>query len=405
MLAMPRLFLIAAIFCIAFVSAGATGWAAGKEKAAAQDGLIDSNSDPAFDHYAAYYFDLYYSYPANKGTSPFIKPSDELDSQGRPKWFDGPAGDARLQTLVNALFNEEHFDGLDHLIDDWNHPDARTADGKWKLFAFQTAMENNFGGKYSKTDVYQKIQRWRKKNPTSPGAAIADAKHWVQYAWEARGAGYINTVSPENYQLFQERLHKAEQTLLDCKSFASGNPIWFYVYLDAAKGLEWPQPEIMKLFHEATQREKYYYWDYFTMLETLSLKWGGNWEDISNFINEAVRITREKDGESIYARLYWSADARIQLEPMAAHDLFLDTPVSWPEMKRGFDDLMLRYPHSAWNLNNYARFACAADDEETFLDLRRRIGTHVIASAWELMPSLDFCEKKFSKAPLPHKKP
>jgi len=46
-------------------------------------------------------------------------------------------------------------------------------------------------------------------------------------------------------------------------------------------------------------------------------------------------------------------------------DLFKNSKASWSLMKLGFDQLMLRYPKSTWNLNVYAAFACRANDGAT----------------------------------------
>ena len=41
-------------------------------------------------------------------------------------------------------------------------------------------------------------------------------------------------------------------------------------------------------------------------------------------------------------------------------------------MKKGFEDIVERYPHSAWDMNNFAAFACRAHDGDTYRTLRFR---------------------------------
>jgi hypothetical protein len=96
----------------------------------------------------------------------------------------------------------------------------------------------------------------------------------------------------------------------------------------------------------------------------------------------------------MYARLYWSAfgDTRDYLT------FFKETGASWKKMKKGFNDLMLRHPKSIWNLNNFAKFSCIANDSKTFLKLRRQMGKNVIQDAWPQNISLDFCDQKFGYA-------
>ncbi len=98
----------------------------------------------------------------------------------------------------------------------------------------------------------------------------------------------------------------------------------------------------------------------------------------------------------MYARLYWSISQREDLD----FNLFRDSLASWPDMKHGFEDIIRNYPYSAWNINNFAAFACIAGDKETFQSLRFRIGKTIIPGAWPENYSLDLCEYKFAAQPL-----
>jgi hypothetical protein len=148
------------------------------------------------------------------------------------------------------------------------------------------------------------------------------------------------------------------------------------------------------VFLEGTQKFKTYYPTYFTMLNFLLPKWSGSWKTVDNLVQWSVENTKEIDGNSMYARLYWSAAESLSEK----EKLFKDTRASWSKMKRGFDDLMERNPKSKWNLNNFARFACMAGDKKTYVALRRKIGKDVIDEAWKGNTSLDLCETKFGRS-------
>jgi TPR repeat protein len=62
---------------------------------------------------------------------------------------------------------------------------------------------------------------------------------------------------------------------------------------------------------------------------------------------------------------------------------FNDKGVSWPLMKEGFHDTERVYPSSAWNLNNFCKYACIAGDREMARDLFKRIGDHPYIEAWK----------------------
>lgn len=69
-------------------------------------------------------------------------------------------------------------------------------------------------------------------------------------------------------------------------------------------------------------------------------------------------------------------------------------------MKRGFEDLTVRCPHSGWLVNKYAAYACMADDRGTYVRLRQQIGKFVTPDAWPQAYTVDLCDHKFPAQPL-----
>ncbi len=53
--------------------------------------------------------------------------------------------------------------------------------------------------------------------PDSITARVALAGSWVGYAADARGDGYADTVSQENWKLFKERVANAHNELIEAK--------------------------------------------------------------------------------------------------------------------------------------------------------------------------------------------
>ncbi|MGH6864015.1 MAG: hypothetical protein ACRECN_07040, partial [Methylocella sp.] len=132
------------------------------------------------------------------------------------------------------------------------------------------------------------------------------------------------------------------------------------------------------------------------MVASLAPRWGGDWRLVDTFVKDAVKNTQEVDGYSMYARLYWAIQQREDLE----FNLFHDSLASWADMKRGFEDVIRNYPHSAEDINTFAAAACIAGDKETFQTLRFRIGKTITPGAWPSNYSLDVCEHKFGPHPL-----
>jgi Domain of unknown function (DUF4034) len=265
------------------------------------------------------------------------------------------------------------------------------ADGGWKLKIFDHAIDYWFSTTNAWNSAYQHIRRWREKTPKSRAAALTEALYWLSYAWNARGGGYASSVTPEGWKLLRERLEKAGAVLLESKEYASSSPLWWEIYLRVGNGLGWPKQRLLEIFSEATKKGKYFYTIYTDMAYYLVPKWGGSWQLVDTFIKDAVKNTQRVEGHSIYARIYRNMSAQETEE----FNLFRDSLASWPEMKRGFEDIVRPYPHSAWNINNFAAFACMAGDKETFQNLRFRIGKTITPDAWPSNYSFDLCEHKF----------
>ena len=116
--------------------------------------------------------------------------------------------------------------------------------------------------------------------------------------------------------------------------------------------------------------------NYFVVIEYLLPKWSGHFSEMESFVNKAVAATKDREGNSMYARSYWYL-SQVQYQDR----LFQETAVSWEKMKVGFEDVIKRYP-DAWNLNSFARFACMAGDKEKVRDLMPKLAGHFVQQAW-----------------------
>ena len=297
-----------------------------------------------------------------------------------------------LQQATTALSMKD-FAALDQMFEGWNDPAVRTRDGRWRLDALRGLLDQT---NYDYPDKrLASLREWQQHGPASEGAAIATAQFWIGYAWHARGGGYADTVSETGWQLFRERLQKAEQVLLESRGYAADNPLWYYCYLQTALGLEWEKPRILELYKEAIERQPLFYWNLFAAIRAVSPKWGGSVELMDLVAKSAAEQAGGREGEILYARGYWSISGAIN----ADQDLFRDTLVSWPRMREGFRELLKGFPESDWNLNNFAAFACRAGDRETFLELHAQIHTSRLKkAAWRRDYTLESCEQRFMQS-------
>jgi hypothetical protein len=333
--------------------------------------------------------------PIVRSGPPIIQHYSDVDAQGRPMWFDGQQT-SELSDLIYVLFAKEAFDDLERVLSDWTNGKERAADGRWKLGWFLQAIEDSAKEPGQLEARLERLNRWRAKFPHSPFPAVAEADLWRMAAWRARGSGYASSVTPEGWRLFHERSRKAEQALLDSRSYASASPLWSFVYLETSPGLEWTTEQRLAFFRKSMEQEPSFYPSHFSVMDYLHPRWGGDWKLIANFVEYAEEKTRKTEGASLYARLYWYLAQR----EGDNFDIFENGGVDWPHMKKGFEDLLERYPYSAWNMNNFAAFACRAHDGDTYRSLRFRIGNNIRPKAWRTNVSLDVCEQRFPQPAL-----
>ena len=314
------------------------------------------------------------------------------DQSGHPLWIDGYTQTLRMQNLCEALLakaSRGEYDNVDRLFNDWNRPDEQMSDGNWKLAVLFKAMSKYADNTVDWLEAHENITRWRKERPQSRAAALMEAIYWYRYAWNARGSGYANSVTPEGWRLHAERLAQAEKVLAADQALTSSSPLFAYLNVVFAQALQKPRDEMIRSIKEQQTEATPYFPTYLVMATTLQPKWGGDWSLVDGFLKAASDWTNASEGSTLYARIYW-----MMYEQMPAEaDLFRHTQASWPVMKRGFEELSVRFPHSSYWMNNYASAACLANDKDAYRSARLRMRKAVHRASWATHHSLDLCDQ------------
>jgi len=311
--------------------------------------------------------------------------------QAPPPDYDGPIGRAGIAYVIERRWAKRDYAGLDEFIDRLMDSAERAKDGEWLLAAVPEGIASHHEDDTKWDEMLLKIGEWRARNPQSVAVDIAEAIILKEWAWSARGHGFARTVTPEGWQLFQERLQRAEAVLQRSQQSSSKNPLWYEQYLEVALGLEWSEAKFRTLYEAAVAKFPEYHPLYFQRLRYLSPRWNGSAEAVDSYVADVVRQTRAKHGKIMYARLYWAL-ASVEGEDFA---LFGESAANWRDMQDGFEQLMKEYPESSWNLNNFASFACRAGDAATYRRLRQRIGDELYAIAWPSTLTMEVCDKTY----------
>jgi hypothetical protein len=290
---------------------------------------------------------------------------------------------AAISASVEEKFQANDFAQLENMSRQFRTEKSRTASGLWNLSLFYASLDGAIKNQSQGEDrdasfeaIEGRIREWASKFPESPTAHIAHSQVLIERAWAHRGSGYARSVKPEAWAPFEHYIAMAKANLEKFKSVASVDPKWYEVMMLIARAENWARSEFDALLNAALEREPLFYQTYFSALQYLLPKWHGDIQEIEDFAQDAVARTRNQEGFGMYARIYWFAS-----QTQFKNDIFNNSLVEWSQMKEGFEDVISRYP-DAWNLNNYARFACLAGDKPKTMELLRRIESSVIAEAW-----------------------
>jgi hypothetical protein len=294
---------------------------------------------------------------------------------------------------VAKLLQKQEFDELDKMVQECRSGKLRFPDGTWKLTAFYEAlvqpaerMKEDDGIKcLALPDLLKAIgllQIWRVNAPESITPRIALAHAYVNYAWLARGGRRLSDVPNETWERFKERLGRARQAMVEAEDLQPKDLAFFHAQLRIVIAENKERSYVEEIYEKGVEQDPSYYPFYANKAIYLLPTWSGEPKSWQRFANEAVELTHEKQGYTLYARIAWAVAQYNGLRP----DLFSEYQISWPQMKKGFEDIVHAYPDSGLNLNWYCYFACLADDRDTARNLMPRIGNQWERQVWKNRP-------------------
>jgi rhomboid protease GluP len=231
---------------------------------------------------------------------------------------------------------------------------------------------------------------WRRAVKGSVFAELIEAMALSEWAYAARGHGYANTVSSQDWAIFAYRSEMAAAALEEVAARTVKNPVWYALSLDVGLDQAKDREKLQAIFDSGVKNAPRYSPLYRRMLRILMPRWGGSYEDVDKFIGQIYAKTAPTRGFERYTQLY-SAYAIMEGDEL---DLFKDTPAFWSGMRTGFLGLVKRYPDSDAVLNSFANFACRAGDKAEYNRLRNSIGKRFSSVWWTVKYSRESCDKQ-----------
>jgi hypothetical protein len=287
-------------------------------------------------------------------------------------------------TTVRNLFNEENFSQLEEIADAARSGKSRFKGGGWKLDSFYAAIKTP--GSLTATDAawnshMERLKRWIAFRPDSSTPRVALAQAYLRFAWKARGGGYADTVTPEGWNLFRERVQKAKENLEAAKSFPTKDPQWFLAMQTVALAQQWNNKQVEKLLEEAYAFEPGYYYYYDSYANFLLPKWSGKPGDSEEFAQTIADRIGGSEGDFVYFRV------ALSLNCCKAHE---QAPaLSWDRVKQGFASLEELYGSTNYQRNAIAYMAVRQEDKDFAQQLFARIGDNWNQRVWRSKAKFD----------------
>jgi len=288
----------------------------------------------------------------------------------RPQWY---VQDKEIERSARRLFTEQKFSDLEALGEACRHRIPAYPNGLTQLGAFRKALTKP--ADYDQQ--FKLLDAWLKAKPNSSLASAVYADNLVDWAWDARGTGYSQTVSDRAHNLMQERLSRARKMLEQVKDRSKRVPIWYSAMQTVALGQGWEKDEYMRLFQEAIESYPEYCPFYFNAVYYLQPRWYGDEHEWEQFAAREADRLGGSSGDVLYARIVWNVHRDM------GDDNLRKSSFDYQRAKKGLLAISGQYPQDLSARSELAWLATMRNDIETarkiFLDLDSKVAINV----WE----------------------
>lgn len=287
----------------------------------------------------------------------------------------------KFGNAVQEMVYAEDFDRLEQVADSVRSSKAKFAGGLWKIHAFYSGTSATRGHATEKDwkDLHKKLTGWSSAKPQSIAARIALAYFYLNYAWDARGSGFTDTVTSDGWKLFESRTAKAKEVLDEAAKLPTKDPEWYLVMQQVALAQGWNKVQARQLLERAIAFQPDYYYYYRMYANFVLPKWYGEPGESESFAQESADRIRGEQGDIIYFRVASYLMCNCANEPQLKN-------MSLTRIRRGFAAAETLYGFSLTNSNLMAAMATKMA-EATIADAQfKRIGESWSREAFQNQP-------------------
>ncbi|HXF10306.1 MAG TPA: hypothetical protein VN625_05935 [Desulfuromonadaceae bacterium] len=191
---------------------------------------------------------------------------------------------------------------------------------------------------------------------------------FTRMAWNARGSGFANTVTPEGWKAFSENLSQARQALEKAWKLDPQDPRIAVHMLSVELGEGKDRKSMEQWFQRAMDLDPNDYDACSEKLNYLEPKWYGSVEEAVAFGRQCAQ--NKKWGGDVPLILL---DAHYYNSQMGETDsdkaAYWKRPEVWPDLRMAFDRFFEANPEAVERYNQYALYAFKCEQWTTFLEL------------------------------------
>jgi hypothetical protein len=180
-----------------------------------------------------------------------------------------------------------------------------------------------------------------------------------EWAWEARGAGFADTVSPENAQKFSNRLEESGKAMSEAWKRNPAHSAIPTVMIEVSKGLGTDRKDMEQWFQRAMRLDENNLWACAQKLDWLCAKWHGSDEEAIAF-GRACRDTQNYRAMIPLLLASAHSEASHRLPDEDQRRAYLGRDDVWNDLHTVFDEHLKRFPDDAENRTHYAGLAWLA---------------------------------------------
>ncbi|MGO8794176.1 MAG: hypothetical protein ACLQLC_05085 [Candidatus Sulfotelmatobacter sp.] len=295
--------------------------------------------------------------------------AEATDRSSLPCSLDGPQFDPAVTSralgnyadTVAALLKEKRYVELDCIADSARSSKARFSGGAWKIRSIYMGLAWPRPGHPTEEDWkkhFRQLQDWNDERPNSATARIALAESYIEYAWNARGNGYAESVTDSGWKIFDKRMEKARKILEANRTLAAKCPEWYLNMERIAQAQSWKPEAEDQLAEKAIAFAPEYQNVYRLHAQTLLPKWRGKKGDAERFLEAATDKLGGDAGDAVYFLVTSSCFC-------FGEEL---NQFSWPRLQRGFAANERLHGPSLNNSNWFAYLALQVGNDDIIAD-------------------------------------